>query len=129
MGIFSLTTPKKRDTARVAALVTAWYREHARAAFARSLISALAKFPKLQKAPPQLRLRTMPKRWGSCTKRGVIYLNPELIQAPPSCIDYVITHELCHLLHPNHGHAFYALLQIVLPDWQSRKSRLERSSI
>ena len=57
---------------------------------------------------------------------GVIYLNPELVLAPPSCIDYVVTHELCHLVHGHHGREFYALLRRAMPDWEERKRRLER---
>ena len=68
----------------------------------------------------------MPKRWGNWTRRGVIYLNPELVLAPPSCIDYVVTHELCHLVHGHHGRAFYDLLARAMPDWEERKRRLER---
>ncbi|MDP1867373.1 MAG: M48 family metallopeptidase [Bradyrhizobium sp.] len=41
-------------------------------------------------------------------------------------MDYVITHELIHLIHPHHGLAFYDLLQTLMPDWRSRKQRLER---
>jgi len=70
----------------------------------------------------------MPKRWGSWTQRGVIYLNPELVLAPASCIDYVVTHELCHLVHARHGQAFYGLLRRVMPDWEERKDRLERAA-
>jgi predicted metal-dependent hydrolase len=70
----------------------------------------------------------MPKRWGSWTQRGVIYLNPELVLAPASCIDYVVTHELCHLVHAPHGRKFYELLQRVMPDWGERKDRLERAA-
>jgi predicted metal-dependent hydrolase len=71
----------------------------------------------------------MVKRWGSFSQRGVIYLNPELIKAPSHCIDYVVTHELCHLRHPNHTKSFYNLLSSVIPDWQMRKARLERVEI
>ena len=92
--------------------------------FRLSLTECLLLFRCRRKLPP-LRQRRMPKRWGSCTKNGAIYLNPELILAPPSCIDYVITHELCHLLHPAHGPAFFALLRKLMPDWEERKARLE----
>jgi predicted metal-dependent hydrolase len=68
----------------------------------------------------------MPKRWGSWTRRGGICLNPELVKAPASCIDYVVTHELCHAVHGHHGKAFYELLRRVMPDWEHRKARLER---
>lgn len=68
----------------------------------------------------------MSKRWGSCTPEGKIYLNTELIKAPSHCIEYVITHELCHLKHKNHSKDFYALLNRIMPDWESRKLRLEK---
>ena len=56
----------------------------------------------------------------------MIYLNPELVLAPASCIDYVVTHELCHLVHAPHGQEFYGLLRRAMPDWEERKDRLER---
>ena len=65
-------------------------------------------------------------RWGSCTAKGKIILNTELIKAPKPCIEYVITHEMCHLLHKNHTKAFYALLQKEMPDWERWKNRLEK---
>jgi predicted metal-dependent hydrolase len=74
---------------------------------------------------PRLRLRRMPKRWGSALPDGTIYLNPELIHASSACIDYVITHEICHLKHPDHGPEFYGLLKQLLPDWRHLKARLE----
>jgi predicted metal-dependent hydrolase len=69
-------------------------------------------------------LRTMSKRWGSCTLNGKIFLNPLLISAPKDCIDYVIIHELCHLRFPNHSTSFYSLLTRIMPDWIDRKDRL-----
>jgi predicted metal-dependent hydrolase len=69
-------------------------------------------------------LRVMSKRWGSCTKQGNIILNPELIAAPKACIDYVITHELCHLKERNHSVKFYTLLTAVMKDWPLRRKRL-----
>jgi predicted metal-dependent hydrolase len=69
-------------------------------------------------------LRTMSKRWGSCTPNGKIFLNPLLVSAPKDCIDYVIIHELCHLRFPNHSASFYQLLAKILPDWIDRKDRL-----
>jgi hypothetical protein len=67
----------------------------------------------------------MPKRWGSALKSGTIYLNPELIKAPSAYIDYVITPEICHLKHPDHGPKFRAFLQQLCPDWKRLKERLE----
>ena len=67
----------------------------------------------------------MEKRWGSCTPQQKIILNTELIKAPIACINYVILHELCHLVHHNHSQAFYQLLNQFMPDWQKYKQLLE----
>jgi hypothetical protein len=106
--------------------VEAWYLAHAKERFARSVAESAARLGMRLASPPQMQLRRMPKRWGSWTRRGVIYLNPELVKAPGSCIDYVVTHELCHLVHGHHGPAFFALLSRAMPDWEQRKLRLER---
>jgi predicted metal-dependent hydrolase len=67
----------------------------------------------------------MATRWGSCTNMGKIILNTELIKAPRPCIEYVITHELCHLLHRSHTKEFYDLLSTEMPDWKRWKIKLE----
>jgi predicted metal-dependent hydrolase len=58
----------------------------------------------------------MRTRWGSMSPAGTLSLSPDLVRTPRECIDYVILHELCHLAHNNHGPAFRALLERVLPD-------------
>jgi predicted metal-dependent hydrolase len=113
--------------ARVRKLVDKWYAERAKEMFTRTLGKCLERFHGRIDIP-RLLLRRMPKRWGSWTQRGVIYLNPELVLAPASCIAYVITHELCHLIHASHGQRFYALIQRVMPDWQQLKERLEHEA-
>ena len=67
----------------------------------------------------------MKNRWGSCTASGKIIINPEIIKAPSKCIDYVITHEICHLVNPNHSKEFFALLDEKMPDWNRWKMKLE----
>ncbi|MDO9108483.1 MAG: SprT family zinc-dependent metalloprotease [Coriobacteriia bacterium] len=74
---------------------------------------------------PPLRIRRMRSRWGSMSSSGLLTLNVDLIRAPRECLDYVILHELCHLEHADHGAAFRARLEQVLPDWERRKHRLE----
>jgi predicted metal-dependent hydrolase len=73
---------------------------------------------------PVLRIRAMQKRWGSCSASGLILLNLKLIQVRKPLIDYVITHELCHLKEHNHSRAYYQLLDRVIPDWQERRKEL-----
>jgi predicted metal-dependent hydrolase len=67
----------------------------------------------------------MRTRWGSCSPKGEVVLNPLLVKAPTPCIDYVVTHELCHLKELNHGPRFYRMLGMAMPDWQERKQRLD----
>ena len=57
---------------------------------------------------------------------GRLLLNRRLIEAPVDAIDYVITHELCHIAEPHHDAPFFDLLERVMPDWERRKQRLER---
>ena len=74
---------------------------------------------------PPLVIRPMAKRWGSYTPTGRIALNVDLVRASPSLIDYVICHELTHGFHAGHGKEWKDLLSTVMPDWKSRKQRLE----
>jgi predicted metal-dependent hydrolase len=74
---------------------------------------------------PQLITREMNKRWGSYLNNKKIILNPKLIQAPKECIDYVITHELCHMKHKNHDTKFYRFLKSKIHNWKEIKKKLE----
>ncbi|MEW6711481.1 MAG: M48 family metallopeptidase, partial [Candidatus Riflebacteria bacterium] len=76
---------------------------------------------------PGIKIRRMQKRWGSLSVPSTINLNPELIKASKECLDYVVTHELCHLIHHDHSPAFYRLLSSIMPDWQKTKTKLETS--
>jgi predicted metal-dependent hydrolase len=76
--------------------------------------------------PNSLIIRHLEQRWGSMTARGNLVLNRALVQASVDAIDYVITHELCHLRFRHHGPAFFQLLTRVMPDWEKRKRKLER---
>ena len=79
--------------------------------------------------PPLLRICAMHRRWGSHTEAGRILLNDALIRARRECIDYVIVHELCHVIEPNHSTQFLRLLRRFMPDWERRKELLERSTV
>ena len=123
-GQLRITTADRSPHA-VKTLLWQWYRAHARDTFQRRL-GVLAQQVSWLPAPrPLITLRTMRKRWGSCSPRGHIVLNPHLVKAPRDCIDYVIMHELCHLKEHNHGPQFYRSLSQVMPDWKAVKSRLD----
>jgi predicted metal-dependent hydrolase len=106
--------------------VTAWYREKANVRLRERFDTIAPRFSLLGYKPSPPILRSMPRRWGSYNRSGRVLLNPDLIRAPVPCIDYVITHELVHFVHPNHGPKFYKLLEALMPDWLSRKARLEQ---
>lgn len=74
---------------------------------------------------PTWKITPMQKQWGSCSPKGVLSLNPHLIKAPKDGIDYVICHELCHLKEHNHSERYYRLLDRVMPEWRSVKSKLD----
>lgn len=102
-----------------------WYKEKAELVFTELLQEVLPKFTRYEISVSNLSIRSMSKRWGSCTSAGKIILNSELIKAPKGCIEYVIIHELCHLVHRNHTKAFHDLQSKMLPDWRKWKERLE----
>jgi len=107
-------------------LVEDWYRVHAQAAFERRLLACLQTARGLNVESPKVIVRRIKTRWGSCSNRGTILLNTELVKAPVDSIDYVITHELCHLKVLEHTPVFYRLLSRCMPDWERRKARLEK---
>ncbi|MCH3943271.1 MAG: SprT family zinc-dependent metalloprotease [Atopobiaceae bacterium] len=72
------------------------------------------------------RMRTMRTRWGSCSvRRRRIWINVELATRPRECLDYVCLHEACHLLVPNHGPAFYELMDERMPSWRATRALLD----
>lgn len=74
---------------------------------------------------PELTIRTMTGRWGSCTpSKGKITINKNLIYPPHRCLEYVVLHELTHLVEANHSKKFYAIIEEVMPDWKERKKIL-----
>lgn len=110
---------------RVKELIDTWYKQRAIKMFAERFIVCQKNVLKTKiNYAGTLHLRIMKTRWGSCTKDGKIILNPELIAASKDCIDYVITHELCHLKEHHHGKEFYDLLTYVMPDWKARQDKL-----
>lgn len=125
-AFFEITVSVPADGSVIGNLLQDWRTNHAKALFHRRLELLLPLFQRLSVMRPILSIRQMKKRWGSCSPAGRITLNTELLKAPLQCIDYVIAHELCHLVHPNHTPPFFRLLQRLMPDWEARKVRLER---
>ena len=69
--------------------------------------------------------RNMTSRWGSCQpSTGRICINVRLALYPPECLEYVVVHELCHLLERGHGPRFHQLMDTFMPDWKQRRAKL-----
>ena len=117
-------TPK--SSARSA--LTRWYRDRAKVKFPEIAEPWIKRFERYGVQPEGLFIQEMPNRWGSCTASGKIILNPELIKAPKICIEYVIIHELCHLVHRHHTRKFFQLQSMLMPDWEKWKEKLETMS-
>lgn len=109
----------------VGILLQTWYRQRAAVKFREYAAPLIERFKRYQVEPKDLVLKEMETRWGSCTGSGLILLNPRLICAPRICIEYVIVHELCHLIYRNHTKAFYTLLAQEMPHWERWKMKLE----
>lgn len=108
--------------------LTAWYYSHAKEKLEVAIKKYLTGYKQFNLQNPSLEIKRMPKRWGSCTPKGKILLNPELIKTPSKCIEYVVVHELCHLVHHSHSKDFYQLQKQIMPDWEKWKNRLETIS-
>lgn len=73
----------------------------------------------------KLAYRNMTSRWGSCQpSTGRICINVRLALYPPECLEYVVVHELCHLLERGHGPRFHQLMDAFMPDWKQRRAKL-----
>ena len=114
------------DKSRAKDLLIDWYLQHAWTKFHAIAEPLVDKFKKHKVEPSSIVLRDMPTRWGSCTPKGKIILNPELIKAPKGCIEYVIIHELCHLIHHDHTQKFIDLQTKEMKGWEKWKMKLEK---
>ncbi|WFS02935.1 M48 family metallopeptidase [Rhizobium tumorigenes] len=108
----------------VRARVRAWCKLKARDYFANRL-GVIAKGLPWPQEVPKFQLKVMRTRWGTCAAGGTVTLNPFLVRASRECIDYVITHELCHLREHNHSPEFFRLLTRAMPQWETVKRSLD----
>ncbi len=109
------------DAAHIEKAVTLWYRSEALRVF-KECVEHFA--PLMRVSPRELKLSAARTQWGSCTARGVIRLNWRLVKMPLHLIDYVVVHELAHLVEMNHSSAFWRVVQSVCPDYKQRRAEL-----
>ncbi|MCL2094977.1 M48 family metallopeptidase [Candidatus Saccharibacteria bacterium] len=119
------STKSANSSAHNETIFNAWLDVRRSAVFKQHLIKTWEEFG--YKTLPQIRIREMRKRWGSCSKDGkVITLNARLIEAPAEAIRYVCAHELAHIKHRDHNADFYRLMESHLSaDWRRIKEDLE----
>ena len=129
-GIYlHLCVKDTEDFAKKQKMVTRYLDEQCRTVFSEIILEIYPVFQKYGVPMPTLRIRDMETRWGSClAKKRAITLNKRLLEAPRNCIEYVVMHEFCHFIHPNHSKHFYSFLAMLMPDWKERKTVLDRSA-
>jgi predicted metal-dependent hydrolase len=117
-----LSIRTQADAARRQAVLEAWYREEIKS----KTPELLAKWaPRLGVVSPKVFVQKMKTKWGSCSPtRGTIRLNTDLAKRPPRCLEYVVVHELSHLVERKHNDRFAALLDQHLPTWRSIRDEL-----
>jgi len=123
-GQIEVYTLDKRDIGYIQEQLEAWYLWQARRVFRQRLREMFKRFHTFAIEMPELQIRALKARWGSCTPSGKIILNVKLMQVPKQYIDYVLVHELCHLIEHNHSKRFYLLLDSLMPDWKERRREL-----
>lgn len=126
-GIYLFLNVKDQgDTAKKERMVKRFLDQQCKAVFCELIEEVYPVFQKYGVSKPTLRIRNMDTRWGSCLPgKGVITLNKRLLEAPRNCIEYVVMHEFCHFIHPNHSKQFYDFLSMLMPDWKERKKVLD----
>ncbi len=121
-GILRLGVRPGADLEKRRAVVEKWYREQIHTAV-EPLLERWQ--PKLGIEVEKVYVRRMTSRWGSCNVRArTIRLNTELARRRPECLEYVVVHELVHLLEPSHNRRFYRLMDGFLPDWKELRAEL-----
>lgn len=114
------------EAGRIEKAVIAWYRIEALRVF-QECVDYFA--PLMKVKPSAVKLSSARTQWGSCSAHGVVRLNWQLVKMPLHLIDYVVVHELAHLVEMNHSAAFWRVVEIVCPDYKQCRKELHRYGI
>ncbi len=113
------------DNANIDVMMDHFYHLKAKNIFPKILDEVAKQFEPLNVSYNKLSVKKMSTRWGSCTSKGNINLNTNLIKMPEECIRVVATHEMCHRVYMNHSKEFYDLLTKMMPDWKIWSKKLK----
>ena len=117
------------DSNKMQKLFTEWLKGQAEHILMKYVDKVYSEF-KIYKVPyPQITIRTMKSRWGSCMPtKNKITLNLLLLATPPECIYYVVVHEFAHFIYPNHSPMFWSLVARFIPDYKDKRKTLKQYS-
>ena len=117
-----LYVPPEYDSESRRQLLSRWYREQLRERLP-NLVSMWE--PRIGRIVSRWSIRRMKTKWGSCNREtGHIWFNLELASKHPDCLEYIVVHEMAHLVERNHGDRFIKLMDKLLPDWRARRDML-----
>lgn len=126
-GYINIFTYEKNDFQKKETLINAWYLFHLK----KEINKTINKYESIiNRKVNKVSIKKMRTRWGSCNPtKAYINLNSALVKVPIQCIEYVVLHELSHLLYPNHSKKFHDYLCIHMPNWKTIKEQLNKYSI
>ena len=114
--------PNPGNEGEIAAFVGRWLKEQALALLAPRVLHFASQ---VTEVPPAVKLSSARTQWGSCNHKGEIRLHWRLVQLPPAVADYVIAHEVAHLVELNHSPRFWALVESLLPGHAEARRELD----
>lgn len=107
-------------------VMEAWYRQQAR----EKIMERLACYEnRIARVPGRITIKSQKCRWGSCSARGNLNFNWRIVMAPERVLDYVVVHELCHLIEFNHSRKFWSLVAQVIPDYKESQEWLKNNAL
>ena len=124
-GYLNVTTKNgKHNSERLKAAIEQWYRTKALS----RLIDKTNRYSAILKVEPtSINLKDYKAMWGSCSPKGVVSYNWRIILAPYKIVDYIVVHELCHLIEPNHSSKYWKQVRSVIPDYENSKEWLKNN--
>ena len=124
-GYLNVTSKNgKRNSEHIKAAIEQWYRTKALS----RLVNKTKRYSAILKVEPtSINLKDYKAMWGSCSPKGVVSYNWRIILAPHKIVDYIVVHELCHLIEPNHSSKYWKQVRSVIPDYEHSKEWLKNN--
>jgi len=124
-GKLNVTTYSKSEVV-IRKAIENWYKDKAKEKIKERIGYYQSQF---NVSPKRVMIKDQQKRWGSCTKDQQLFFNWKCIMAPSPVLDYIVVHEMCHMVYMNHSKEFWSLLKRVLPDYEQWKEWLKNNGI